>query len=152
MKFYIIIIILSPRVQEPSWSPRPNEPYGFYGRKATFKHTYRHWSQFVPNISTRHPKTLSSTSSSCCITSTEAVQKNAVYLDKTQLANFRGNVFGSCFGPLTVIVVSHLRPQKPSGLLGTRSPGRSLRLWHSSELCNTLHTASSSYSNNHQAY
>ena len=28
---------------------RPNEPYGFCGRKATM---LRHWSQFVPNMST----------------------------------------------------------------------------------------------------
>ena len=36
----------------PSWAFRPNEPYGFCGRKATLNHAYRHWSQFVPNMST----------------------------------------------------------------------------------------------------
>ena len=41
----------------PSWAPRPNELYGFCGRKATMNH----WSQFVPNMPTRHPRTLSST-------------------------------------------------------------------------------------------
>ena len=38
-------------------APRPNEPYCFCGRKATLNHAYRHWSQFVPNMSTRHPRT-----------------------------------------------------------------------------------------------
>ena len=28
-----------------------NEPCGFYGRKATSNRAYRHWSQFVPNMS-----------------------------------------------------------------------------------------------------
>ena len=33
----------------PSWAFRPNEPYGFCGRKAaTLNHALRHWSQFVP--------------------------------------------------------------------------------------------------------
>ena len=50
-----------------------NEPYGFCGRKATLNHTYTHWSQFVPNMSTRHPRTLSSTSSS----SSSSVDKTA---------------------------------------------------------------------------
>ena len=60
------------RVQElcESRGGRPGLPvlmshnYGFCGRKATLNHAYRHWSQSVPNTSTRHPRTLSSTSSS----------------------------------------------------------------------------------------
>ena len=47
----------------PSWAFRPNEPCDFCGRKATLT-MLRHWPQFVPNMSTRHPRTLSSTSSS----------------------------------------------------------------------------------------
>ena len=79
----------------PSWAPRPNEPCGFCGRKATLNYLraqelcesrggrpglpvlmslmvpvdvkqrwtmLRHWSQFVPNTSARHPRTLSCTS------------------------------------------------------------------------------------------
>ena len=47
----------------PSWAPRPNEPYGFRGRKATLSHahalvTVRPW--YV----NRHPRTLSCTLSS----------------------------------------------------------------------------------------
>ena len=48
----------------PSWAPRPNEPYGSCGRKAKLNHVLRRWSQFVPNMTTRHPRTWSSTSSS----------------------------------------------------------------------------------------
>ena len=44
-----------------SWAACPNEPYSFCGRKATLNHAM---SQFVPNMSTQHPRTLSSTSSS----------------------------------------------------------------------------------------
>ena len=33
----------------PSWAPRPNEPHGFCGRKATLN---THWSQFVSKMST----------------------------------------------------------------------------------------------------
>ena len=36
----------------PSWAFRPNEPYGFCGRKAKYWTMLRHWSQFVPNVST----------------------------------------------------------------------------------------------------
>ena len=38
----------------PSWAPRPNEPYSFCGRKATLNPMHKHWSQFFPNMSTRH--------------------------------------------------------------------------------------------------
>ena len=49
------------RVEVAAWAFRPNEPYGFYGRKATLNRAglmlgslgiVRHWSQFVPNMST----------------------------------------------------------------------------------------------------
>ena len=45
----------------PSWAPRPNELYVDVKQHWTM-HT--HWLQFVPNMSTRHPRTLSSSSSS----------------------------------------------------------------------------------------
>ena len=41
------------RVRWPSWDVRPNEPYGFRGRKAILNITVlTHWSQLVPNMST----------------------------------------------------------------------------------------------------
>ena len=47
------------RSRWPSWAPRPNEPYGFCGRKATLNHEHA-----LVSLSTRYPRTLSSTSSS----------------------------------------------------------------------------------------
>ena len=46
----------------PSWAPRPNEPQFLCNVKQHWT-MHTHWSQFVPNMSTRHPRTLSSTSS-----------------------------------------------------------------------------------------
>ena len=40
------------RSRWPSWAFRPNEPCGFCGHKETLNHAYKHWSQFVPNMST----------------------------------------------------------------------------------------------------
>ena len=47
----------------PSWAPRPNEPYGFCGRKATLNHAHALVSLSLIMMSTRHPRTLSSTTS-----------------------------------------------------------------------------------------
>ena len=49
----------------PSLAPHPNEPYQVSVDVKQQWTMHRYWSQFVPNItSTRHPRTLSSTSSS----------------------------------------------------------------------------------------
>ena len=48
----------------PSWAPRPNKPYGFCGRrKATLNHAYA-LVTVCPWYVSRHPRTLSSASSS----------------------------------------------------------------------------------------
>ena len=47
----------------PSWVPRPNEPCGFCGRKATLNHVSA-LVTIYPWYVNRHPRTLSSTSSS----------------------------------------------------------------------------------------
>ena len=50
----------------PSWAPRPKEPYGFCGRKATLNHAHALLTrvQFVPNNVNPTSEELSSTSSS----------------------------------------------------------------------------------------
>ena len=47
----------------PSWVPRPNEPCGFRVDVKQHWTMHTHWSQFVPNMSTQHPRTLSFISS-----------------------------------------------------------------------------------------
>ena len=55
-RYIFVYIMLSSRAvwrsRWPSWACRPNEPYGFCGRKATLNRAVlRHWSVFIPNIS-----------------------------------------------------------------------------------------------------
>ena len=54
----------SVKVEVAVLGPRPNEPYGFCGCKATLNHAYALVTVLDPSMSTRYPRTLSSTSSS----------------------------------------------------------------------------------------